>query len=110
MATDPVVTFNLKANLLQEIDSFFGNIETNMTYAVATMLDPRFKKLHFESPRAVANTITRISEKLYFSAPHSGILVFPMPSRDEKLTHRFSYRYTHGPQEGRVGCSCPPRA
>ena len=39
----------------------FGGVETNLTYAVATILDPRFKKLHFTNKLACAEAVKQIN-------------------------------------------------
>ena len=39
------MTFNLKADLLAEIDKRFGKSEKCKVPAMATILDPRFKKM-----------------------------------------------------------------
>ena len=44
--TDPIA-MTLKENILKELNLRFKNMELNKIYAVATILDPRFKKLHF---------------------------------------------------------------
>lgn len=43
------IGFNLKADLLQRLNSAFSRIEDLKMYAYATILDPRFKKVVFSS-------------------------------------------------------------
>jgi hypothetical protein len=40
----------------------FGNIEIFNLCPVATLLDPRFKNLHFKNPVACANAINHLKE------------------------------------------------
>jgi len=55
----------LKGRLLAGLDKYFGSIESNMLYSVATLLDPRFKKMHLQ-PLVVSNTMNRISRVFSF--------------------------------------------
>lgn len=48
----------LKEQLLKEFDKRFGNAEKSFLLAVSTMLDPRFKNIHFRDILASANIIT----------------------------------------------------
>lgn len=54
----------LKTITLNEIHKRFGAIEQNKLLAVATILDPRFKKLHFNTPVACANDISFINQSI----------------------------------------------
>jgi len=54
----------LKNFVLSELDRRFGEVERIKTYAVATMLDPRFKKLHFSKPTALANAMSTIQDAI----------------------------------------------
>ncbi|KYM97822.1 Zinc finger BED domain-containing protein 1 [Cyphomyrmex costatus] len=62
----------LKNNILDQIDTrFYGreysnqsSIEKNYFLSVATLLDPRFKKLHFTSIMDCSKAITRVSNLL----------------------------------------------
>lgn len=50
----------VKKALESEMTKRFGKIEENHRLAVSTILDPRFKNLHFKSPVACASAITKI--------------------------------------------------
>lgn len=52
---------NLKRNILVEIERRFQDIERHQILAISTILDPRFKKIHFTQPRAVAFAISYIN-------------------------------------------------
>lgn len=52
---------NLKNNILLEIEERFHNIESYQILTIATILDPRFKRLHFQQPRAVSLAISTIN-------------------------------------------------
>ncbi|KAL7723973.1 hypothetical protein ACLKA6_017964 [Drosophila palustris] len=54
----------VKEFLLLEIDRRMGPMEQVSILAMATMLDPRFKKLHFKDPRACANAIIKVKSLL----------------------------------------------
>lgn len=55
---------HLKKYILQEITTRFSNIENNKHYAIATILDPRFRKLYFENQLSCCNAIHKINEML----------------------------------------------
>ncbi|XP_018369740.1 PREDICTED: zinc finger BED domain-containing protein 4-like [Trachymyrmex cornetzi] len=50
----------LRSNLLCELDKRFGNIETNSIYAIATLLDPRFKNVVFKSKVCIKIAKTKL--------------------------------------------------
>lgn len=52
---------NLKKNILLEIERRFHNIERYQILTVSTILDPRFKKIHFQQPIAVSSAISYIN-------------------------------------------------
>lgn len=54
----------LKCKLLKEMNTRFQQVESVRTYAVATLLDPRFKRMYFTSPRADADAVTWISTQV----------------------------------------------
>lgn len=49
---------------LTEINKRMGSIEQVSSLAIATILDPRFKKLHFEDPLACANAVSKIKDMI----------------------------------------------
>lgn len=52
---------SLVDRLQNSISIRFGQIENNSIMAVSTILDPRFKKLHFNQPLACSHAIGRIA-------------------------------------------------
>lgn len=50
----------LQAKLLAECNKRFGLIEFNTHAALATILDPRFKNLHFQDPNACGRAIQKL--------------------------------------------------
>lgn len=54
----------LKKVLLSEFDKRFGQIEKSHLLANATILDPRFKQLHFQDALACASTINSLKQNL----------------------------------------------
>ena len=56
------VALSLLDRLQQSITSRFGQIEHNSIMAVSTILDPRYKKMHFNQNLACSNTINRIAK------------------------------------------------
>jgi len=55
---------NFKKNILLEIETRFNNIENSQMLAIATILDPRFKRLHFLQPRTVSMAISIINSAM----------------------------------------------
>ncbi|XP_018404098.1 PREDICTED: zinc finger BED domain-containing protein 1-like [Cyphomyrmex costatus] len=53
-----------KKYILQEINVRFNNIENNELYAIATVLDLRFRKIYFESQLSCSNAIHKINKLL----------------------------------------------
>nr|XP_018912039.1 PREDICTED: zinc finger BED domain-containing protein 1 [Bemisia tabaci] len=54
----------LKAKLIEEMDSRFKDVEHVRPLAISTILDPRFKRMHFESAIAISNALSVISNEL----------------------------------------------
>ena len=50
----------LRHLLVQELNKRFSQVEHRFTMAVATLLDPRFKKLAFADSSAVDNAVRRL--------------------------------------------------
>ncbi|KAK9718440.1 hypothetical protein QE152_g23197 [Popillia japonica] len=50
----------LKTTLLKEIEKRFGAIEKSYIPAVSTILDPRFKQIHFRDPQAMGTVFKQI--------------------------------------------------
>lgn len=49
---------------LTEIKKRMGAIEQVTSLSIATILDPRFKKIHFEDPLACANAVSKIKDMI----------------------------------------------
>lgn len=49
----------------------FGAIEQSKLLAVATILDPRFKRLHFNNPVACANAVSFINQSIQLHKQHT---------------------------------------
>ena len=60
--TDPGLS--LKERLLKEFDNRFEHIEKSSLLGMATLLDPRFKKLHFRSISNTWNNIRWVANRL----------------------------------------------
>lgn len=55
---------NLKDIVLKEIKKRFGSMEANKLLALSTLLDPRFKKIHFMDPNSCAEAINFVNKML----------------------------------------------
>jgi len=55
--------FNLKEALLQQLKKRLGYVYKDKTYTMATILDPRFRKMYFDKEKiAAANAVTEIGK------------------------------------------------
>lgn len=52
----------LKVITLKEISKRFGSIEHNKLLAVSSILDPRFRRMHFNQPVACASAVSFINK------------------------------------------------
>ena len=62
----------LKQETLVEISKRFGGIEGNSLLSISTLLDPRFKKLHFKNPLRLSQNIAKIKHLIKESTPNEG--------------------------------------
>jgi len=53
-----------KNNILFQIERRFNNIESQQILAMSTILDPRYKRMHFRSLRAASAAISYINDQL----------------------------------------------
>lgn len=58
------VGLSVQYDLLKGINERLGPLEHNIFLAKATILDPRFKKIHFISSKAVVNVISELSKNI----------------------------------------------
>ncbi|KAF2901830.1 hypothetical protein ILUMI_04357 [Ignelater luminosus] len=52
----------LQSVILKEVDKRMGVIERVTSLAIATILDPRFKKMHFRDPIACSSAVAKVKE------------------------------------------------
>lgn len=76
---------NFKKKILLQIERKFQNIERYQILAISTILDPRFKKLHFEQPRAVSSAISYINTLMQVTNENtdSNMSVIPVVEYDQ---------------------------
>ena len=63
---------SVKEDLLERVEDQLTPLEINIFLSVATILDPRFKHIHFTSPIAVSNAISKISNDIHLEHRHKG--------------------------------------
>lgn len=61
--TDDIIALRFKKFLLSEMDRRFGNIES-LPLALACILDPRYKKIHFKNPVSLSKAINHLSKDI----------------------------------------------
>lgn len=66
---DSSIADAVKNELLKQMQRRFGQIEDNHLAALSCLLDPRFKNIHFEEPKACAKAISMIRQLI--STNHS---------------------------------------
>ena len=69
MKTENDVAKQLKTQMLPEIKLQFPSLEKNKLYAIATILDPRCKKVDFKDLVACSHAVNKIREKLQEQCP-----------------------------------------
>ncbi|XP_063931157.1 zinc finger BED domain-containing protein 4-like [Zophobas morio] len=60
----------LKHNIIKEMEKRFSKIEEVKLLAISTILDPRFKKIHFDKPTACAQATSDINKCLFEDNGH----------------------------------------
>ncbi|XP_036142128.1 uncharacterized protein LOC118645360 [Monomorium pharaonis] len=61
---ETIIAKKIKDHLLLQFGIRFGNVERVRPLALATILDPRFKKLYFKKPLAVAEAINILCKEI----------------------------------------------
>ncbi|XP_022823347.1 zinc finger BED domain-containing protein 1-like [Spodoptera litura] len=79
----------LQALVLKEIDKRMGAIERVTPFAVATILDPRFKKMHFTDPLTCSTAVSKIKEMMK-SRVQNEIVESDSSDNSEKPEKKFS--------------------
>lgn len=95
--TDDAVASLLKNAILNECQKRFGKIENVYLLAVSTLLDPKFKKMHFKDRLACAKSIQHIKslmEKEFNTKEKSPMVSEPSISSDKKMYSIWSLHYT----------------
>jgi zinc finger BED domain-containing protein 1 (E3 SUMO-protein ligase ZBED1) len=65
------MSIDLQRNLLAEIEHRFQHVENVKLLSVSTLLDPRFKRMHFESPVACAQAVSTVQSLMLEDQPPS---------------------------------------
>ena len=55
-----IICSTLRFNLIAQMSTRFANLEEKMVIAIATLLDPRFKKITFTNPTVVQQMVNKI--------------------------------------------------
>ena len=63
-STSTAIGINFKSKLIEQFKKRFEHIEKKSLIAMATLLDPRFKKIYFKNKIACADSINKISKRL----------------------------------------------
>lgn len=84
----------LKGTLLAEIAKRFGAIKQSKLLAVSTILDPRFKRLHFNNPIHCTNAITFINQSIQlFHKETENVPLDTGNSSTPKINHESVWTY-----------------
>ncbi|XP_058830709.1 uncharacterized protein LOC131689532 [Topomyia yanbarensis] len=85
--------FSLKQRILHFISKYFKDIEKVRILATATLLDPRFKKIHFESALSASSAVFFVAEQIKDLANEATSIssdVEKNPARNESLDDLWS--------------------
>ncbi|XP_058839394.1 E3 SUMO-protein ligase ZBED1-like [Topomyia yanbarensis] len=85
--------FSLKQRILHFISKYFKDIEKVRILATATFLDPRFKKIHFESALSASSAVFFVAEQIKDLANEATSIssdVEKNPTRNESLDDLWS--------------------
>lgn len=63
-ATTQIFSTQLKNALLQECSKQLGHVEDVSFLAIATILDPRFKRIYFKNAVSLSKMLNKISEEI----------------------------------------------
>ncbi|XP_043285750.1 E3 SUMO-protein ligase ZBED1-like [Venturia canescens] len=69
---------SFKSAIIAQVQKNFDGIEKTELLAMTTILDPRFKKVHFQSALAAAGAIRKINNELKSDDNSSGLKVTPV--------------------------------
>ncbi|XP_030750852.1 zinc finger BED domain-containing protein 4-like [Sitophilus oryzae] len=61
---DTEIARNLKTSIIKEFDKRFGYVEKCFLLAASTILDPRFKNIHFQDPLALSTIIRHLKNEI----------------------------------------------
>ena len=59
---------DLQSLVLKEVSKRMGGIENVTPLAIATVLDPRFKKMHFTNPLACSSAVAKVKDLMKTTA------------------------------------------
>lgn len=79
LPADASVAIALKKQLVKQIDIRFGQAESVEIFALATILDPRFKKIYFREPLAHARAVPKLTAKITEMQKAEAILAAERP-------------------------------
>lgn len=82
----------LKTNILQNIERRFKQVEHVSILAISTLLDPRFKKIHFTQPLALSNAIKKLNT-LIVNATATELDTPPTPSTSEPQSNSSEFDF-----------------
>ncbi|XP_055638327.1 E3 SUMO-protein ligase ZBED1-like [Toxorhynchites rutilus septentrionalis] len=71
MQFDSAEAMSVKNSIMLHIMKYFNDVGKRKLFAVATLLDPRFKKIYFESPLTAAPAISWVGEFVRTAAEES---------------------------------------
>ena len=63
------MAYQLKTAMLGEVNKRFGQVEKVPMFSIATLLDPRFKKLDFNSPIDCSHAVNTLKNMLLQNRP-----------------------------------------
>lgn len=91
------IASDLKLNITLEMEKRFGLLEYNSLLAVSTLLDPRFKNLHFKKPDACPKTMAKVRKLIseYKSAAQAATASSRSTSSEDEDKNQFDFWKHH---------------
>lgn len=80
----------LQSLVLKEIDKRMGVIERVTPLAIATILDPRFKKMHFTDPLACSSAVAKVKELVKTTIQNEAAVESDSSDHSDKPEDNFS--------------------
>ncbi|XP_018405500.1 PREDICTED: zinc finger BED domain-containing protein 4-like [Cyphomyrmex costatus] len=84
-----------KTKLLESIKHKFKDVENNKILSIPTILDPRFKRMHFQNALSAAATVEQINKEMKVISTINKEIEQPVQQEFSDITNQYSIWKTH---------------